>query len=175
MNSVCKDLYMVLCAVRWSGWTWQSPFWILAFACTVARNCQNTSQNACHGCEKRKKNRTRSEFFYDGWKFRRQCVNVIDITWGRIYFQRAMTFSLRKRQRTRVLVRGFISSVKCEAIDSMQAVHLSDDWQRCCFSLSFPHLFSDTPVFMSVAHYLTLTCSSQFRNASVFHNYIWIL
>ncbi len=27
------------------------------------------------------KNRTWSEFFYDRWIFRRQCVNVIDITW----------------------------------------------------------------------------------------------
>ncbi len=40
-------------------------------------------------------------FFYDGRMFRRQCVNVIDTTWGRIYFfvwkfrtQCAMTFSL---------------------------------------------------------------------------------
>ncbi len=56
MNSVCKDLY-VLCAARWSGWIWQSPFWILAFACTVALNGQNTSQHACHGCEKRKKSK----------------------------------------------------------------------------------------------------------------------
>ncbi len=29
---------------------------------------------------KTQKNQTRSEFFYDGRKFRRQCVNVIDIT-----------------------------------------------------------------------------------------------
>ncbi len=49
------SIYTVLCAARWSGWTWQSPFWILAFSCTVALNCQNTSQNACHGCEKCKK------------------------------------------------------------------------------------------------------------------------
>ncbi len=55
MNSVSKDLYAVLCAARRSGWTWQSPFWILAFACTVALNCQITSQNACYGCEKRRK------------------------------------------------------------------------------------------------------------------------
>ncbi len=48
------------------------------------------------------KNRTLSNFFYDGRKFRRQCVNVIDITWG-IYFstcekcwtQCAITFSLK--------------------------------------------------------------------------------
>ncbi len=47
----------MLCAARWSGWIWQSTFWILAFACTVALNCQNTSQNACHGCEKHKKSK----------------------------------------------------------------------------------------------------------------------
>ncbi len=43
------------CAAKWSGWIWQSPFWILAFACTVALNCQNTSQDAFHACGKRKK------------------------------------------------------------------------------------------------------------------------
>ncbi len=26
---------------------------------------------------------------YDGRKFRRQCINVIDTTWGRIYFLHA--------------------------------------------------------------------------------------
>ncbi len=88
VNSVCKDLYTVLCAARRSGWTWQPSFWILAFASTVALNCQNTSQNACHGCEKCKKSNP-IRIFFDGRKFRRQCVNVIDITWGRIYFQRA--------------------------------------------------------------------------------------
>ncbi len=41
---------------------------------------------------KMEKNRTRSKFFYDGWKFRRQCVNVIDITWGRIYFFNVQIF-----------------------------------------------------------------------------------
>ncbi len=46
------SIYSALCCeMKWM--TWQSPFWILAFACTVALNCQNTSQNACHGCEKR--------------------------------------------------------------------------------------------------------------------------
>ncbi len=43
--------HIVLCAVRRSGWTWQSPFWILEFACTVALNCQNSSQNASYRCE----------------------------------------------------------------------------------------------------------------------------
>ncbi len=54
-------------------------------------------QNACYGCENAE-NRTWSEFFYDGRKFRRQCVNMIDTTWGCIYFLtckhfgRVMTF-----------------------------------------------------------------------------------
>ncbi len=70
---------------------WQSPFWILAFASTVALNCQNTSQNACHRCEKRKKSNpiriflwrtkiseavckrdwhnVRSYLFFNVWKF----------------------------------------------------------------------------------------------------------
>jgi len=47
--------HTVLCAARWSGSTCQTPFWILAFACTVAVNCLNTSQNVCYGCKKRRK------------------------------------------------------------------------------------------------------------------------
>ncbi len=35
---------------------------------------------------KNAKNRTQSKKNFDGRKFRRQCANVIDITWGRIYF-----------------------------------------------------------------------------------------
>ncbi len=31
-------------------------------------------------------------FFYDGRKFRRQCVNVIDTMWGRIYFPTCENF-----------------------------------------------------------------------------------
>ncbi len=52
VNSVWKDLYTVLCAVRWSGWIWQSSFWILAFACTVALNCHTFVKTPlmCHAC-----------------------------------------------------------------------------------------------------------------------------
>ncbi len=96
VNSVCKDLYTVLCATIWSGWTWQSPFWILAFACTVALNYQNASQNACYGCEKHNKSNPILIFFY-GRKFRRQCVNMIDITWGCIYFSRCEHFGRKFR------------------------------------------------------------------------------
>ncbi len=39
-----NDLYTVLSAARWSGWTSQSSFWISAFACTVALSGQNTSK-----------------------------------------------------------------------------------------------------------------------------------
>ncbi len=80
----------MLCAARWSRWTWQSLFWILVFACTVALNCQNTSQNATEP-----KNQTRSECFYDGQSFWRQCVNVIDTTWRRIIFSTCKNFGLR--------------------------------------------------------------------------------
>ncbi len=41
-------------------------------------------------------------FFYDGWKFRRQCVNVIDTTWGHIYFLTWENF----RQEFRTLKRS---------------------------------------------------------------------
>ncbi len=105
----------MLCAARWSGWTWQSPFWILAFACMVALNCQNTYQNACYDA-KNWTNRTWSEFFYDGWKFQRQCVNVIDITWGRIYFSMCKNFGLSvqwplmTRQRDVVVVRTALTA-----------------------------------------------------------------
>ncbi len=54
-TSFCARIYMVLCAARRSGWTWQSPFWILASVWTVALNCQNTSENACYGYEKCRK------------------------------------------------------------------------------------------------------------------------
>ncbi len=52
-------------------------------------------QNACYGCENAE-NRTWSEFSYDGRKFRRQCVNVID-TWGCIYFLTCEKFGRKFR------------------------------------------------------------------------------
>ncbi len=96
--SVQGSIYCtVLCAVRRSGWTWQSPFWI--FACTVALNCQNTSQNACYGYEKRKKSnpiriflcwtkifeavckrdwhKVRSYLFFNVLNFRTQCAMTL--------------------------------------------------------------------------------------------------
>ncbi len=54
--------------------------------------------------------------FYDGWKFRRQCVNVIDITWGRIYFSMCKNFGLSvqwplmTRQRDVVVVRTALTA-----------------------------------------------------------------
>ncbi len=63
----------------WWLWTVKTPLKMLA---TDAKNT---------------KNRTRSEFFYDGRKFRRQCANVIDITWGRIYFSTCENFGWKIR------------------------------------------------------------------------------
>ncbi len=50
-------------------------------------------QNACYGCEN-SENRTWSEFFSDGRKFRMRCVNVIDTTWGCFYFLTFENFGL---------------------------------------------------------------------------------
>ncbi len=80
LHFVC---HTVLCAARPSGSTCQWSFWILAFTCTVALNWQNTSQNACYRCEKHRKLNPIQIFLC---QFRRQCVNVIDTMWGRIYF-----------------------------------------------------------------------------------------
>ncbi len=69
-------------------------------------------QNACYECENAE-NRTWSEFFYDGRKFRRQCVNVIDTTWGRIYFftsQCAMTLTHVRHETWCHLVICFIDT-----------------------------------------------------------------
>ncbi len=52
------------------------------------------------------KNLTRSEFFYDGRKFRRQCANVIDITWGRIYFSMCEHFGRKIRTQCAMALRG---------------------------------------------------------------------
>ncbi len=38
--------------------------------------------------------RRKSNFFYDGRKFWRQCLDVIDTTWGRIYFLTCENFEL---------------------------------------------------------------------------------
>ncbi len=82
--SVCLSSYMSVCIFLSKG------------HCTLSLKCSRaffrffvflilSYQNACYGCENAE-NRTWSEFFYDGQKFRRQCANVIDTTWGRIYF-----------------------------------------------------------------------------------------
>ncbi len=42
-------------------------------------------QNACYGCENAENRTWSKKCFNDGWKFRRQCVNVSDITWNLIF------------------------------------------------------------------------------------------
>ncbi len=82
-------IHTVLCAAISSGSTYQWSFWILAFACTVNLNCQNTSQNACYGCEK-------------CWK-----LNSIQIfLWRTIYFLTCKYFWLCV-QWPLVSIRGF--------------------------------------------------------------------
>ncbi len=58
-----------------------SGFWRSWWLWTVITPLKKLATDA-----KKKKNRTRSEFFYDPRKFRRQCVNVIEIMCGCIYF-----------------------------------------------------------------------------------------
>ncbi len=75
-----------LCCETNCGWTCQTPFWILVYACTVALNCQITSQNACYGCEKCKK-----------WICRMKVSkSQSHATWGRIYFLTCQNFGLLK-------------------------------------------------------------------------------
>ncbi len=81
-SALCLSYSALCCETKWINLS--GSFWILAFTCTVALNWQNTSQNACYRCENTE-NWTQSKYFYDR-KFRRQCVNVIDTMWGRIYF-----------------------------------------------------------------------------------------
>ncbi len=56
-------------------------------------------------CMLRMRKRSKSNLFrifYDGRKFRRQCVNLIDTTWGRIYFLTCENFGLRVQRPFRV-------------------------------------------------------------------------
>ncbi len=88
--------------VRWL-WTVKTPLKMLA---TDAKNA---------------KNRTRSELFYNGQKFRRQCVNVIDIAWGRIYFSTCENF--RRKFRTQCAMALSVLRNSHEII--LLSVHLS--------------------------------------------------
>ncbi len=56
--------------------------------------------------DKNAENRTRSEFFYDKQKFQRQCVNVIDTMWGRIYFFTCENFRQTFRSQCARTLRG---------------------------------------------------------------------
>ncbi len=73
-----------------------SGFWrsLLRWLCTVKTPFKMLATDA-----KKAKNWTRSKLYYDGRKFCRRCVNVIDITWGHIYFSTCKHF--RRNFRTR--------------------------------------------------------------------------
>ncbi len=88
VNSVCKDLYTVLCAVRWSEWTWQSPFSpFVRWLWIVKTPLKMLATDA-----KKQKKSNPIRFIFDGRKFWGQCVNVIDIMWGHIYFSTCEKF-----------------------------------------------------------------------------------
>ncbi len=54
-------------------------------AASVASSCFPQMRKSNNRINQSIKNRTWSDFFYDGWNFRGRC-NVIYITWGRIHF-----------------------------------------------------------------------------------------
>ncbi len=56
------------------------------------------------------KKSNRSKYFYDGWKFLRQCVNVIDITWGRVYFSTCEHFRHKFRTLCNDLYCGYCTT-----------------------------------------------------------------
>ncbi len=85
-------------------------------------------QNACNGCENAE-NRTWSEFFFDRRKFRRQCANVIDTTWGRIYFLTCENFrlSVQRPLLWEILIFSHMSTgvVECMAAGTIILAHKS--------------------------------------------------
>ncbi len=90
-------------------------------------------QNACYGCENAE-NRTCSEFFYYERKFRRQCVNMIDTTWGRNYFLTCEYFGCEFRTVKPLTVYLWIWSLYCiscaNSTSSMPVCH----FRRTCAS-----------------------------------------
>ncbi len=74
VNSVCKDQYSALCCeTKWMNLT----IAILDFGVRFYGGSERSKylSKCLPRMRKTQKNRTRSEFFYDGRKFRRQCVN----------------------------------------------------------------------------------------------------
>ncbi len=92
--SVQESIYNALCCeTKWMNLTIAIlDFGVLRWLWTVKTPLKMLATDA-----KNAKNRTRSEFFYDGRKFQRQCVNVIDITWGRIYLSTCEKFGRKIR------------------------------------------------------------------------------
>jgi len=107
---ICHTV-LLLCAVddvdelvRWHSGFWRSLVWWLWIVKTSLKMCATDAKNA--------ENRTWSEFFYDGRKFRRQCVNVIDTMWGRIYFLTCENFGREFRTQCAKTLKLFTISVK---------------------------------------------------------------
>ncbi len=81
MNSVCKDLYSDLCCeTKWINLSGA----ILDFGVCFYGGSELLKHLS--KCLLQMRKMQKIWFFYDGGKFRRQCVNGIDTTWGRIYF-----------------------------------------------------------------------------------------
>ncbi len=91
MNSVCKDQYSALCCeMKWMNLT----IAILDFGVRLYGGSELSKHlsKCLQWCGKMQKIKPDPNFFYDERMFRRQCVNVIDTAWGRIYFSTCENF-----------------------------------------------------------------------------------
>ncbi len=114
-----------------------SGFW------TVALNCQKQPlKMLATNAKKRRKSNPIRIFFYDGWKFRRQCVNVIDTAWGRIYFQRAKILDS--------VCNGFSPCMRWSTMSSMKMDKKS--WWHCTLHRFLSHLMLSKMFLMVCAH-----------------------
>ncbi len=94
MNSLCKDLYSALCCqMKWMNLT----IAILDFGVYLYGGSERSKHlsKCLPQMQKIQKIEPDPNFFYDEWKFLRQCVNVIDTIWGRIYFLTCGNFGLQ--------------------------------------------------------------------------------
>ncbi len=87
-------------------------------------------QNACYGCENTG-NQTWSDFFYDGRKFQRQWVNVIDTTWGRIYFSTCENFGQKFLTKFHLTKSVLIKNIIMYTLHGLRANFYF--WVNCSF------------------------------------------
>ncbi len=82
-SALCLSYSALCCETKWINLS----VVILDFGVHLCSGSELTKHlSKCLLQMRKTENWTQSKYFYDGRKFRRQCVNVIDTMWGRIYF-----------------------------------------------------------------------------------------